>query len=160
MTRFRPLLIALTLVVALPYAAHADATLFLGANVTPQSRLAKGFAVELGVLVVGFEFEYANTDGDVSAKAPSLKTGMGNILLQTPFPIFGFQPYATTGVGWYSEELGTHDDAGFGSNVGGGVKITLLGPLRLRIDYRVFKLGGGALSSPAHRIYTGLNLAF
>ena len=27
-------------------------------------------------------------------------------------------------------------------NTGGGVKITLLGPLRVRVDYRVFTLRG------------------
>ena len=41
-----------------------------------------------------------------------------------------------------------------------GVKMSLAGPLRLRVDYRVFKLGSGALYSPAHRIYAGLNLKF
>jgi len=30
----------------------------------------------------------------------------------------------------------------------------------LRVDYRVFKLGSGALYSPAHRVYVGLNLTF
>jgi hypothetical protein len=40
------------------------------------------------------------------------------------------------------------------------VKISLVGPLALRVDYRVFKLGSGALYSPAHRIYAGLNLKF
>jgi hypothetical protein len=36
----------------------------------------------------------------------------------------------------------------------------LIGPVRLRVDYRVFRLGSGALHSPAHRIYAGLNLKF
>ena len=39
---------------------------------------------------------------------------------------------------------------------------TLLGIAMLyivmRVDYRVFKLGSGALHSPAHRFYAGLNL--
>ena len=43
---------------------------------------------------------------------------------------------------------------------GGGVKVNLIGPLRLRVDYRIFKLGSGALHSPAHRFYAGLNLKF
>jgi hypothetical protein len=30
----------------------------------------------------------------------------------------------------------------------------------LQIDYRIFTLGSGALNSPAHRIYAGLNLKF
>ena len=37
---------------------------------------------------------------------------------------------------------------------------SLVGPLRLRVDYRVFKLGSGALYSPAHRVYAGLNVRF
>ena len=36
----------------------------------------------------------------------------------------------------------------------------LAGPLRLRVDYRVFRLGTGARYSPSHRIYAGLNLKF
>ena len=85
---------------------------------------------------------------------------MGNVLLQSPAAFFGVQPYFTTGGGIYREELGTHQDTGFGLNTGAGVKVTLAGPLRLRVDYRVFKLGSGALNSPAHRIYAGVNLKF
>src|SRR6266536_1534767 len=92
--------------------------------------------------------------------APSLVTGSGNVLLQTPFAVLGLQPYVTTGAGLYREKLGTHQDTSFALNTGGGVKVSLVGPLRLRVDYRVFKLGSGALSSPAHRIYLGLNLKF
>ena len=111
-------------------------------------------------VIVAFEFEYAATSDDLAAMAPALKTFMGDVLLQSPLPIFGFQPYVTTGGGLYRETLGTHQDTGAGTNVGGGVKMTLAGPLRLRVDYRVFKLGSGALNSPAHRIYAGLNLKF
>ena len=81
-------------------------------------------------------------------------------MLQTPVAVFGFQPYFTTGGGFYQEELGAHSDTGFGVNTGGGVKVSLAGPIRLRVDYRVFKLGSGALNSPAQRIYAGLNLKF
>jgi opacity protein-like surface antigen len=157
-TRVLVLVCALLVLPALP--ARADATLFLGSNVSPSSRLAKGLAVEAGFLVVGFEFEYAQTSEDTPARAPGLKTGMGNLLLQTPFPILGLQPYVTAGVGFYSEELGARDDKGLGLNTGAGLKIGLVGPLRLRLDYRVFRLGDGALTSPAHRIYAGLNLGF
>jgi hypothetical protein len=160
MTPTRTILLALALVATVFRPARADATAFLGANVTPSNRPAKGFAVEFGLLIIGFEFEYSATSDDASARAPSLTTGMGNVLLQTPVPIFGVQPYVTTGAGIYQEELGTHKETGLGMNTGGGVKIKLAGPLRLRVDYRVFNLGGGALNSPAHRIYTGLNLSF
>jgi hypothetical protein len=74
--------------------------------------------------------------------------------------LFGIQPYFTMGGGMYRETLGAHEDTSFGVNTGGGAKISLVGPLRLRVDYRVFKLGSGALYSPAHRIYAGLNLKF
>ena len=56
--------------------------------------------------------------------------------------------------------LFTLQDTSFLLNTGGGVKISLVGPLRLRVDYRVFKLGSDALYSPAHRIYLGVNLKF
>jgi opacity protein-like surface antigen len=151
---------ALAGVIALGVAApaRADFTAFLGANTTPANRQVRGGAIGAGMLIIGFEFEYANTPEDPTAAAPSLKTGMGNVLLQTPFS--DFQPYLTTGVGLFNESLGTHSETNFGTNAGGGVKIGLAGPMRLRIDYRVFKLGGGALNSPAHRIYAGLNVKF
>ena len=138
----------------------ADATVFIGANTTPANRQVRGAAVGAGLIVVGFEIEYSFTSEDPAAAAPSLKIGNGNLLLQTPVPIFGVQPYFITGGGFYSETLGAHNDLGISLNTGGGVKISLAGPLRVRVDYRVIKLGSGALFSPAHRIYAGLNLKF
>jgi opacity protein-like surface antigen len=160
MSRTRlPIFVILGLLAASP--ARADITGFLGANTTPESRQVRGAALGFGVLVFGAEFEYAFTPDDPLASAPSLKTGMGNVILQTPVAIYRLQPYFTTGGGFYQEELGTtHSDSGFGLNTGGGVKISLAGPIRLRVDYRVFKLGSGALNTPAHRIYAGLNLKF
>ena len=140
--------------------AIADVTAFIGANTTPANRQVRGLAVGAGLLVVGFEFEYADTTDDSSARAPSLKTGSANILFQTPLPIFIFQPYYTAGAGLYNETFGTRDHTGFAPNTGVGVKVSLIGPVRLRVDYRVFKLGSGALYSPAHRVYAGLNLKF
>jgi opacity protein-like surface antigen len=140
--------------------ARADLTAFLGANTTPANRQVRGFSGGLGLLIVAFEVEYANTTDDPTAIAPSLRTGSGNVLLQPPVAFFGVQPYVTTGVGFYSETLGGQSDRGIAYNTGGGVKIALAGPLRLRVDYRVFKLGSGALYSPAHRVYAGLNLKF
>ena len=146
------------LVFSLAPSARADITAFLGANTTPANRQVRGGALGTGLLIIGFEVEFAFTPDDPAAAAPSLKTGMGNLLLQAPFQ--SFQPYITSGVGIFNESLGTHSETNFGSNVGGGVKIGLAGPVRLRVDYRAFKLGSGALNSPAHRIYVGLNLKF
>jgi len=140
--------------------ARADITAFIGANTTPANRQVRGGALGFGLLIIGFEGEFAFTPDDPRALAPSLKTGMGNVMLQSPVPFFGIQPYFTTGGGVYQEKLGIASDTGFALNTGGGVKITLAGPIRLRVDYRVFKLGSGALYSPAHRIYAGLNLKF
>lgn len=140
--------------------ASADATAFIGATTTPTNRQARGVAIGTGLLVFGFEFEYSSTSDDLDVGAPSLKVGSLNGLLQTPFPIFGFQPYVTAGAGVFRERLGTSTETGVAPNVGGGVKIELAGPLRLRVDYRAFTLGGDARYSPSHRIYAGLNLKF
>src|SRR5256885_10833921 len=92
---------ALLLAVAAP--ARADITAFLGANTTPANRQVRGAALGFGLLVVGAELEYAYTPDDPTAVAPSLKTGMANVLLQTPVTFMGFQPYFTTGLGIYQE---------------------------------------------------------
>jgi len=153
-------IITAVLMAGLAAPAHADVTVFLGANTTPANRAVRGGSFGIGLLIVAFEAEYAFTPDDPAAGAPSLTTGSGNVLLQTPIAIFGFQPYFTTGGGLYRETLDTHQDTSFALNTGGGVKVSLVGPLRLRVDYRAFKLGSGALYSPTHRIYAGLNLKF
>jgi hypothetical protein len=85
---------------------------------------------------------------------------MGNVLLQTPIAIMGLQPYFTTGGGGYRETLGTRQETMVGVNTGGGVKISLIGPLRVRVDYRVFKLQGDPLHDVVNRFYVGANLKF
>jgi hypothetical protein len=151
---------ALGLLLLVPASAYADATLFVGATTSPANRSTKGFAIGAGLLVIGFEFEYADTTDDLAARAPSLKTGMGNMLLQSPVAFAGIQPYFTIGGGMYQEELGTVSNTGFAGNTGAGLKISLIGPVRLRVDYRVMTLKNGALVSPSHRIYAGVNLKF
>lgn len=158
MTRIRTAGLAAVLLALTSVPARADITAFIGANTTPANRPVRGAAVGFGLLVVAVEFEYAFTPDDLTATAPSLKTGMGNVVFQTPGAFMGFQPYFTTGAGIYQEQLGTHSDTSVAFNTGGGVKVSLAGPIRLRLDYRVFKLGSGALNSPAHRFYAGLNL--
>ena len=140
--------------------AAADATVFTGVNRTPSNRSVRGFAVGLSLLIVGFEFEFASTNEDPMAGAPSLRTGMFNVLFQTPFPIAGLQFYGTTGGGFFQERLDQLQETHVGMNFGGGVKISLAGPLRARIDYRVFTLRGKPIESRPQRIYFGLNLAF
>ena len=149
--------------------ASADITAFLGRTTTPVGRPAKGLAIGTGLLIVGFEFEYAATDEDLLApvgtinSAPALKTFMFNGLLQTPVPIARTQFYGTLGGGVYRETLSTEPNGNvtnFGTNVGGGAKITLAGPIRLRLDYRVFSLRGTPRHTTVQRFYAGINLKF
>jgi hypothetical protein len=142
-----------------PSPARADATFFLGSTLTPENRTAIGGAIGVSLLVVGFEFEYSKTSEDLDSLAPSLITGMGNVLVQLPFG--SVQPYGTIGAGFYRERLSEiSSETHFGSNFGGGVKIGLAGPLRLRVDYRLFALQGRPRESKPQRIYAGLNLMF
>ena len=160
MARLSSLCLAGTILLAAAAPARADITGFLGANTTPANRQVLGGAIGFGLLVIGGEFEYAFTPDDPAARAPSLKTGTGNLVLQTPVPIFGFQPYFTTGGGVYQEKLNASSETQFVANVGGGVKWKLAGPLRVRVDYRVFRLHGDALYDTVHRFYVGANLNF
>ena len=140
--------------------AFADATLFAGSAVTPANRPVKGVALGASFLVVGVEFEFADASESVENAAPAIRTGMGNLLVQTPIPIARSQFYLTTGGGLYRERLGQRQETHFGANVGGGAKISLTGPLRARLDYRVFRLRGEPIHPVVHRFYAGLNLAF
>jgi opacity protein-like surface antigen len=148
--------------------ASADVTGFLGTNSTPNTRPVRGFAIGTGLVIVGFEFEYAHTSDDIENAAPELRTFMFNGLVQTPIPIVRMQFYGTAGGGVFRETLDrisgeTLDrisETNLGINVGGGVKITLIGPLRLRLDYRVHTLRGTSLYSNPKRFYAGVNLKF
>jgi hypothetical protein len=139
-------------------AAFADITGFIGANMTPANRPVVGGAFSVSLLVIGFEMEYAKTTIDLMSSAPSLQTGMGNLFIQNPIPIAGIQFYATAGGGLFREELGTDRTTNFGANSGGGAKIELISHVRLRIDYRVFKLAGNPKNPVPKRIYFGLSL--
>jgi hypothetical protein len=164
--RMGRLVLGILLAAGVTSPAFADATVFIGSTTTPSNRAVKGLSLGVSLLIVGFEFEYANTNEELESSSPSLRTGMGNVLLQTPFPVAGMQFYATMGAGGYREQLGgdeptpIHQETHVGINTGGGVKVSLLGPIRARLDYRVFKLQGEPLHSTVHRVYAGLNLAF
>jgi opacity protein-like surface antigen len=151
----------LTIAVLVPSTASADFTAFLGVNPTPSNRTLTGLSGGFGLLIVGFEFEFASTKEDLDELAPGLKTYMFNGLLQTPFPIGGMQFYATAGGGAFRETLDEDTETNVGMNVGGGVKMNLAGPLRLRLDYRVFTLRGSDVRHERpQRFYAGLNLKF
>jgi opacity protein-like surface antigen len=159
--RYRLVLAMVVAAVLVPVPASADFTAFLGVNPTPTNRTVTGLSGGVGLLIVGFEFEYANTREDAEESAPGLRTFMFNGLVQTPIPIGGMQFYGTAGGGVFRETLNDDSETNVGINVGGGVKMNLAGPLRLRLDYRVFTLRGSDVRhSKPQRFYAGLNLKF
>ena len=149
--------VALAFVVLPATPARADITAFIGLSPTPDNHAVRGFSAGVSLIVLGFEFEYAQLSEDEAEQLPGLKTYSGNVLLQTPTRT---QLYATIGAGAYRENLDTLQETHVGVNVGGGVKIPLLGPIRVRADYRVFQLRGSPLHSTYQRFYVGGNLAF
>ena len=159
MRRFLSLLVFAVLVVGVARDASADLTAFIGANQTPLSRTGAGVALSVSLLVVGFEFEYSDAGEDTSSGAPSLRTGMFNVQLQTP-SASGLRFYGTFGGGLYRERLADRQETSFGANVGGGITVPLAGPIGIRFDYRVFALRGDPLYDRPQRFYVGFNLAF
>jgi hypothetical protein len=155
---FRPLLVV-GLLLASTAPAYADFTFFLGSNQTPANRGLRGFALGGGRLI-GFEFEYASNGENLDEVTPALRTFSGNALLQTPFAVAGFQPYVTAGTGIYRERMETQQETAWAFNTGVGVKTSLFGPLKVRVDYRVLKLRGEPLYPTVHRVYSGVHLAF
>jgi hypothetical protein len=137
--------------------ARADITAFIGLSPTPENHLVKGFAVGVSLLVIGFEFEYANISEDEVELLPGLRTYSGNVMVQTPTSA---QLYATIGAGGYQERMLDEDEMHAAINLGGGIKFPLLGPIRIRADYRVFNLKGSPINSTYQRFYVGGNLAF
>ena len=141
---------------AVPATASADITGFLGLGMKPATRSAKGVAIGLSLLVVGFEGELSDISEDTGDGAPRVRTGMFNALVQTPTG--STQLYATAGAGIYRESFRNGpSETNTGLNIGGGIKMGLLGPVKLRADYRIFKFRGDALHKTVHRVYVGLN---
>jgi hypothetical protein len=145
--------------------AAADITAFYGVNATPSEakRAVRGLALGTGLIIVAFEAEYADTKEDLTLGGPRLRTFMFNGLVQTPVPIAGMQFYATAGGGGYRESFETVpevSETNVAINVGGGAKISIAGPLRLRLDYRVFTLKGTPRHEHVQRFYAGVNLKF
>jgi hypothetical protein len=146
--------------------ARADVTAFIGrsrnTSATPNapavSQGLKGAAFGLGLLVVGFEVEVAAHTEDPVKSIPGLKTGMGNLLVQTPTG--NTQLYGTAGGGMFRETLGTSSETNFATNIGGGIKMGIFGPLRLRADYRLFNLRGTPRYKTVQRFYVGASLKF
>jgi opacity protein-like surface antigen len=150
-------LLAIAGVLGRPAPASADVTFFLGFSPTPDYRLTRGIAAGINMAIVGFEFDYSYTSPDETAGVPSLRTGMMNVLVMTPTKT---QLYVTAGGGAFRESLNGASTTNFGTNIGGGVKFSLFGPVRVRLDYRIFNLRGGPLETRPQRFYAGFNMTF
>lgn len=161
-----PALLALTLIAATPAPARADITGFLGgirrtatgSTASTSTYGMHGISIGIGLLVVGFEVEGALQQEDTVKKISGLKTGMANILVQTPTS--SAQLYATAGAGIYQESASLITNTDLATNIGGGVKIGITGPLRLRIDYRLIHFRDKASDDYVHRLYVGANIKF
>lgn len=153
-------LLALLLVGVSALPARADLTAFAGLQSGPEIRPTTGVSLGLGMLLVGWEVEVARAVQQQSDGVPSLTTGTGSLYIQNPIPIAGVQFYAIAGAGLYRERLDpTYQQTDVHVAMGGGAKFSLSGPLKLRVDYRVFKLRDARASAP-QRVYAGLTLAF
>jgi hypothetical protein len=150
-------LLTLAVLMCRPAPALADGTAFWGFSPTVSTRSTTGFSIGVSLLIVGFEFEYAHLNEATTAGAPGLNTYAFNALVMTPTRT---QLYLTAGGGLYHESLATVSNTNVGINVGGGVKVPLAGPIRLRIDYRVMTLNGSLTAKPVQRFYFGANIAF
>jgi opacity protein-like surface antigen len=161
-TRFRSFLVAAVTaagLLAVPAKAAADITAFFGVGNKPAHRAARGLSMGVTLLVVGFEAEYSDISERESDAAPRVRTGMINALVQTPTSTA--QLYGTLGVGVYRESFrGGPQETNTGLNLGGGIKLGLFGPVKLRLDYRLFKFRGDAVNKTVHRVYAGLNAGF
>jgi opacity protein-like surface antigen len=157
--RARRMLLAVVLLLICSVPARADLTIFAGLQGSPVIRPSTGISLGFGVLLVGWEVEIARVTEEVEDAAPSISAGTGSVYVQNPVPISGVQLYAIAGAGLYRERLSAFEQTDVHMALGGGAKISLAGPLKLRLDYRYFRLRD-ARSPDAQRLYAGLTLAF
>lgn len=155
----RRLLLAAAILLAASAPARADLTVFAGLQGSPVIRPTTGISLGIGVLLVGWEVEIARVTEELEDRAPSIAAGTGSIYVQNPVPISGVQFYAIAGAGLYRERLGIVEQTDVHLALGGGAKIALVGPLKLRLDYRYFRLRD-AIEPDAQRLYAGLTLGF
>jgi opacity protein-like surface antigen len=140
--------------------ALADLTIFAGLQNAPALRPTTGIALGFGLLIVGWEVEVTRVAQSVDDLAPSLAVGTASVYVQNPIPVSGVQFYGIAGAGLYRERFeNVYERNDVHAALGGGAKIELAGPLKLRLDYRYFRFRD-ARAANAHRAYAGLTLAF
>jgi hypothetical protein len=155
------------LIVMVPVSARGDATVLLGLMSGDGPRPSVGAAFSYCPSVAGFEIEYLGTLGGETAGHSSAGGIFGSVIVQLPTSS-NVQFFAMGGFGVWGETFA--DGKGTGElgakNIGGGVKIRIAGPLRLRLDYRLFVLGDsqdgdrGPSTKHPQRFSAGLHLVF
>ncbi|MCE2540123.1 MAG: hypothetical protein J4G16_06975 [Acidobacteria bacterium] len=139
--------------------ASADLTVFAG-HATPD-RVTRGAALGISLRPVGLEFEYAGMPSAGSDSDPARQTGLFNLVFGAPLDRHRrLALYGAVGGGLYRDRTGTHARTNLAAGAGAGVNISLRGPLRLRIDYRLLVLRGARVDRRPRRVYVGLNLPF
>lgn len=129
------------LAIGIPASAAADqgATFLLGMYSPSAPHPAVGFAWRLGGPRGSLEVEYAGTLGRKSGTAPRAASATLNLLIRTPLQVRRAHMYAIAGIGLYGESSGESGSGELSPVVlGVGTKLSLSGPVALRIDYRVF----------------------
>ena len=139
--------------------ASADLTVFAGR--TAPDHTTHGAALGISLRPVGLEFEYAGMPAAGSDEKPARRTGLFNLIFSTPLNrIRRLQLYGAVGGGLYHERAEPHAETNLAASAGGGVSISLAGPLRLRIDYRFLVLRDATSDRRPRRVYAGLNMLF
>ena len=171
----------LALLVLAPRSAHADLTAFIGAafSGTPQdtivattshTSLTRGLSVGVGLIIVGFEFEWARTQGEDSGEGSCQAPGFRDSAHPRSRPSWATScaDAAGTGPGAALRHRrcrrlpGTIRRSGREHHERGHEfwrrgQISCSGPLRVRVDYRIFKLSGDAVYATPQRFYVGAN---
>ena len=139
--------------------ASADLTVFAG-RATPD-RGTRGAALGISLRPVGLEFEYAGMPAAGSDSDPARQTGLFNVVLSAPLDRQRrLALYGAVGGGLYRERTGSHAQTNLAAGAGAGVNISLRGPLRLRIDYRLLVRRGAREDRRPRRVYAGLSMPF
>ena len=128
-----------------------NATIFTGFVPTPAVRPTMGFAFGGGIAPTGFELELARTGSRLSKGAPALQTFMVSFFGSFPIPVKRLRVYGIGGIGLWNEQFEDGHGAGeFGKNLGIGALYEIAGPLKARLDYRVFFFNSSQDATPVY----------